>query len=355
MHFPIDKVMREAWTQRREYAGAMMYWSGAARLFEKVMRPSGAIILMYHSVADAKAASFIDPANRIDPELFERQMGFLSRYRHVVSLSALVADITAGSSPRAGSVCLTFDDGYLDNLTIAAPILEKHRLPATLYLATGYVDRGEAQWADVLYWLLEFRTRDRLSLDPVGTIDLASKQARLEASRTLHGLLLPADYENRTRLLGEIQRQLAPSAALPRLTMNWNEARNLRDRYPLFEIGGHTRDHVDLRKHLGAPADAQIRGCADDLRRELGLEPKHFSFPYSRWRPENRQAVVDAGWTSAVGESWPIRVGSASDRFTLPRVESPRTLTDLRFKSSGAYPGAFSLLGAAKRDRLGIQ
>ena len=51
-------------------------------------------------------------------------------------------------------MCITFDDGYRDNLTVAAPILEKYRLPATLFLATGYVERGETQWSDTLHWLL---------------------------------------------------------------------------------------------------------------------------------------------------------------------------------------------------------
>src|SRR5712692_3225333 len=128
----------------------VVYWSGVGRAFEAATQPTGAIILMYHSIAADNVAESVDPPNRLPPGMFERQMAFLSEHRRVVALSHVVEEIAAGRSPAAGTVCITFDDGYLDNLTTAAPILDRHKLPATLFLATGYVERGEAQWADSL-------------------------------------------------------------------------------------------------------------------------------------------------------------------------------------------------------------
>ena len=313
----------------REAAAAALHWSGLGRAFELAARPSGAIILMYHSVAADEAAPFVDPRNRMPPALFERQMAFLGAHRRVVPLSQVVEQIASGSAPSAGTVCLTFDDGYLDNLTVAAPILEKHRLPATLFLATGYVERAETQWADVLHWLFKYRTRH---------VDIASRAL-------LQRRLLEADREERTQLLSEVERELAPAVKAPRLTMNWDEARRLRSRYPFFDIGGHTRNHVDLRARRGEAARAEIAGCADDLRRELGLEPRHFAFPYERWCAETRDMVIASGWSSALGMGLGFRITPASDRFAMPRVESPGSMTALRFKTSGAYPGALALLG----------
>ena len=108
---------------------------------------------MYHSVAPDDAARYIEPGNRVDPRSFERQMAFLAAERRVLALSELMAEIAAGRTPPAGTVCITFDDGYRDHLTVAAPILERYRLPATLFLATGLVERGENQWSDTLHWL----------------------------------------------------------------------------------------------------------------------------------------------------------------------------------------------------------
>ncbi len=148
-------------------------------------------------------------------------------------------------------------------------------------------------------------------------------------------------------MLGEVERQLAPAGRPPRLTLNWDEVRELRRRYPSFEVGGHTRDHIDLRKHGGEAARAQIAACAEDLRRELGAEPRHFSFPYERWDAQAREAVVGAGWRSGVGAGGRFRIDAGSDRYTMPRVEAPKSMTGLRFKTSGAYPGALAMLGLA--------
>src|SRR5687767_4834174 len=149
-----------------------------------LMRPAGAVILMYHSVAHDDAARFIEPSNRIAPRLFERQMAFLAARRRVVALSELVEEIASGKSPSAGTVCITFDDGYRDNLTVAAPILEKYRLPATLFLATGYVERAENQWSDTLHSL----SRDR----------------------QLHAKLIEASHEERMALLARFRSRQPP-------------------------------------------------------------------------------------------------------------------------------------------------
>ncbi len=265
----------------------------------------------------------------------------------MLSLSALVAQTSRGESPPAGSVCITFDDGYLDNLSIAAPILAKYRLPATLFLATGYVQRRETQWADVLYSLIFRRTANRLSLPELGLpiVDLESAIQNAAACRLLHRSLLEAEHEQRTQWFREIEYQLKPVGTEPRVTMNWDEAHALLTRYPLFEIGGHTRDHIDLRTHTGEVARGQIDGCAADLRRELGLEPQHFSFPYGRWRDSTRALVKASGWHSAVGAGDDLRIGRESDQFAMPRIEAPRVMADFRFKTSGAFPGALLLLG----------
>ncbi len=324
-----------------------VYWSGISRAFEIATQPTGAIILMYHSVAPDAKAEFIEPRNRISPTLFDVQMAFLSKHRRVVPLSQIVEQMNSGLSPPAGTVCITFDDGYLDNLTTAAPILEKYKLPATLYLATGYVERSEAQWADTLYWLFQRRTSNRLQLPSLGidVPDLASDVVRVEVLGILHRQLLEARYQERKQLLDELRHRLAPLGFAPRLTLNWDEVRELHRKYPFFEIGGHTRDHLDLRRHHDEVARAEVNGCAEDVRRELGFQPRHFSFPYGRWCDDTRQFVIASSWQSAVGISAKIRVDETSDRFTIPRIEAPQTMTDLRFKTSGAYPGVLSILG----------
>jgi peptidoglycan/xylan/chitin deacetylase (PgdA/CDA1 family) len=89
-------------------------------------------ILVYHTISSPATAlpGDID----ISPEKFERQLRWLSRWHRVVTL-----DETLGSDPHARGVAITFDDGFRDNLTVALPLLERFRLPITLFVAAGLV------------------------------------------------------------------------------------------------------------------------------------------------------------------------------------------------------------------------
>jgi peptidoglycan/xylan/chitin deacetylase (PgdA/CDA1 family) len=340
-------MLKRIWSSRHAAAGAIVHWSGAGLAYQAARRPEGGIVLMYHSVSDGTVDAHVAPGNRIAFGAFERQMAFLSGHRRVLPLSELIACACRGEAAPAGTVCITFDDGYLDNLTVAAPVLARYRLPATLYLATGYVQRREAQWADVLYSLWSRRTAHRLDLSALGlpTTDLSSSAQDAAARKVLHRCLLEAEFDQRTALLAELARQLKPEGDMPQLTMGWDQARELQRRYPLFEFGGHTQDHIDLRTHTGDVAHRQIDGCAADLRRELGVEPQHFSFPYGRWCDGTRALVSASGWRSAVGAGHDVRIGRGTDRFAIPRVEAPHGMTAFRFQTSGAFPGALSLLG----------
>jgi len=81
-------------------------------------------------------------------EVFEEQMRFLSRHFAVLPLLEAARLLQKRNLP-ARACCITFDDGYADNLTVAQPILEKYQLPATVFVATGYLD-GQRMFNDTV-------------------------------------------------------------------------------------------------------------------------------------------------------------------------------------------------------------
>jgi peptidoglycan/xylan/chitin deacetylase (PgdA/CDA1 family) len=314
--------------------------SGLASLYVRSAGIRGAVILMYHSVAKEPESAWIDPRYHVTPATFEAQMNFLSRHRKVVSMTDLVAAIEEGRDLPAGSVAITFDDGYRDNLTVAAPVLAKYGLPATLYLCSSYVSRSENQWIDRLYGLFRSRTREELAFDqePAGRFDLSDPEQERTAYRTACKILLEGDLDRRTRCFEEMDRRLGPESAGPRLTLSWDEVRDLVRLHPNFEIGAHSRNHLDLPRFEGELAEGEIAGSAEEIRRELGQRPAHFSFPYNRWSPESRERVRRNGYRSAVGSGTEYRITSKSDRYALPRLDSDLSLRRLDFVTSGAFP-----------------
>ncbi|MGH9892192.1 MAG: polysaccharide deacetylase family protein, partial [bacterium] len=87
------------------------------------------VILIYHRVADVKS----DPWGlAVSPANFRDQMRMLGEQHLCISLGDLVQALAGGRLP-AGKVCITFDDGYSDNLLNAKPILEECAIPATFF------------------------------------------------------------------------------------------------------------------------------------------------------------------------------------------------------------------------------
>jgi peptidoglycan/xylan/chitin deacetylase (PgdA/CDA1 family) len=315
--------------------------AGIGALYVRARHIRGAVILMYHSVAHAPQAAWIHPRNRVPPGQFEAHARFLSRHRHVVSMSELVTSLELGVTPAPGTVAITFDDGYLDNLTVAAPILRNYGLSATLYLSTANLERGDPQSIDRVYGAFRARTRHSLKLDGHGAacFDLENSRGRCGAYRHIAAHLLTADVSARERMLALVEQQLEPEARPPRLTMTWDDVRALRGQHPSVEIGVHTRHHMDLSQLPLPHVREELEGCIMDVEQELGIRPQHFAFPYNRSSEHARRLLADFGFRSAVGSGSDALIGATADRLVLPRIEAPHSNTMLQFVTSGAYPG----------------
>ncbi|MFP5487505.1 MAG: polysaccharide deacetylase family protein, partial [Acidimicrobiia bacterium] len=116
----------------------------AARVADRVVpAPTGVTILIYHRVGGG-SDSDVD----LDPGVFADQLAHLVEHHRVLTLDAAVAELTERppADPRPG-VVLTFDDGTSDFTDVAVPLLVEHGVPATLYVATSFVEDGtEFPW-----------------------------------------------------------------------------------------------------------------------------------------------------------------------------------------------------------------
>jgi peptidoglycan/xylan/chitin deacetylase (PgdA/CDA1 family)/predicted phosphodiesterase len=300
--------------------------------------PRGAQIITYHCISRRWDEPWLDPRFATPDWLFARQMEFLSRRRHVLSLDEVLEGLDRGESPTPGSVVITFDDGYRSTLETAMPILKHYGFPAVLYLSTGYITRAQSQFVDVLYGTFNLRTRNRLHLAELGhdPVWLDNPKAVQQCYYTLQAQLTAACRTERDRILGEVAGQLRPERAGPRLTLTWDEVHRLRKQHDAFEVGVHTREHVDLRSSTPDVALLEVLGSIADVRQEQGGEPRHFSFPFGRTSHIARAVVRDSGLRSAVTAGHLGLVSTGVDHFALPRIDVPPDLSLFGFYTSGA-------------------
>lgn len=213
-----------------------------------------ATIVLFHRVDDRLAG---DPISRTVAE-FRAFCAFFKRHFEVIPLSELIARRSEGRD-ISRTLVITFDDGYLDNYTNAAPILREMGLPASFFIATGFIGTQH-----VPFWDEELPFR--------------------------------------------------PS------WMTWDQVKALADMG--FEIGAHTDTHVDLGKVDAGRARSEIETSKHKLERELGRPVPHFAYPFGGREhiTETTRALVPAAGFMCCVSAYGGGVTANDDTYNLQRM-----------------------------------
>jgi peptidoglycan/xylan/chitin deacetylase (PgdA/CDA1 family) len=292
----------------------------------------GALILGYHRIAEVAR----DPYSIcVTPQHFAEQLEVLHRYAQPIALRELVQRLRDGNLPRR-AVSLTFDDGYGDNLYCTKPLLERYSIPATVFVATGYLG-GEFWWDELERILLSPLTLPgRLSLSIDGSFyewvlsDIAHMRPKQEPSSSRHALLLslhkrllPLSSIERQRLMAQLWAWAgAESAELPYCrAMTAAELIELATG-GLVDIGAHSVTHPVLSRLSIAEQRSEIQQSKAYLKELLGCPVTSFAYPNGSTSEATVAAVKEAGFTCACA-SYNDVAWSGSNRFYLPRFWIP--------------------------------
>ena len=197
------------------------------------------LILMYHRIADAPVDYW---SLAVSPARFEEQLRVIRTTRHPFALSNFFDRLIAGTLPPH-AVALTFDDGYADNLVTAKPLLEKADVAATVFLATGFINRSESFWWDELANLILCGSGPQCF-----DISVRGKSMRVDFANE------PPAREDGTAPPSSLKRR---SAAL---SMVWQAFRRLDDEERRSSM-------ATLRSILGGRAYSAKSGPGDDQHR----------------------------------------------------------------------------------------
>ncbi len=185
------------------------------------------------------------------------------------------------------AVCITFDDGYLDNLEYAVPILEEIGIPATIFVSTGTMDQSRELWWDELEYLLlagqdipmEFELKD----DEFGCRwDTSTWEYRRNCYKALH--ILMKDFitvRKREEWLMQLWdwREKQRKGRKNNLTVSQDDCKRLA-KSELISIGAHTVSHPSLANLDRESQEIEIRTSIDGLSRILNKKITLFSYPF---------------------------------------------------------------------------
>jgi peptidoglycan/xylan/chitin deacetylase (PgdA/CDA1 family) len=240
--------------------------------------PTCTTILRYHSVSEE--GSYRSPTIAVSPAEFERQMAYLAKHYNVLPLGDLISSTLCDNMPRNG-VAITFDDGYLDNVEFALPILLRYHLPATFFVTSDAVLGHGAFWVG---WLHQNIVTTPVSLlQPIVESIVGSPVRALTADAAFAAIAHRIDAASgaERRLLFETLERLFPNAPKlgepSRFMMTPRDLRRLRDAG--MGIGAHTATHRVLAGAPEAEAVDEVVRSKHDLEDVLGEPVVHFAYP----------------------------------------------------------------------------
>lgn len=273
-------------------------------------------ILIFHRVLEQPDPLF---PGELDAARFDRLCARLARDWRVLTLGQAVALRAQGRLPPR-ALCISFDDGYADNATVALPILQRHGLAATFFVATGFLDGGR-MWNDTVIeslrrspqpWV-DLRAQD-LGRWPLGSV--AERRAAIDA-------VLPRIKYLPLAAREPLLRELIAAAGCPplpdALMMRSAQVRALADAG--MEIGGHTVRHPILTELPDAQARAEIGDGRVRLQQISAQAVEVFAYPNGgpdRDYDQRHVAMVRAlGFQAAVSTAAGV-AGADADVWQLP-------------------------------------
>jgi peptidoglycan/xylan/chitin deacetylase (PgdA/CDA1 family) len=299
------------------------------KLVSRLVPPGKLTVLFFHRVFARR-----DELMPGEPTAkgFDRLLGWLQTQYTMLPLDEAVRRLKDGSLPPAAAA-ITFDDGYRDNFEVAAPLLKKRGVPATFFIASGFLDGG-IMWNDVVAEAArraqgEALRVPELSLPP---LPITTWGERGQALTTILQAIKYLPLDQRSLAVDAVAR--ASGVPIPRdLMMTSKHVRALAREG--FTIGAHTVNHPILTQLPDRLAAHEIVHGRDQLESLLGRRVSLFAYPHGRagtdYDARHVQMVRSAGFDAAF--STEPGVGHRRDNFfELPRFTPWDRHTERRFR-----------------------
>lgn len=313
-------------------AKAMLLGSGFYSLLRRVLPSRQLGILRYHAVCE-RDAGYAEPGICVSPAAFEQQVAYLASHYRVLPLPDAVRALDDGTSLPTNAVCITFDDGYADNLE-AARTLQRYGLSATFYITAGCLAGGAPFWPSELRALVNSFTTPEVELVVDGRpvrFAVGSPTERRATVSALTKLFKGRTIAAREALREQLRAAAGPSQA-PSPMLTWDQVRAMHAMGMV--IGSHTMTHPNLPNAGLADAEREIRESKARLEDELSAPVTMFSYPNGgaeRYMTPAIAGLVRSAGFAAATTSRNAFAGPGSDPFALSRIQVSESLEQVVF------------------------
>jgi peptidoglycan/xylan/chitin deacetylase (PgdA/CDA1 family) len=262
-------------------------------------------VINYHRIDDPNRKGFdsFKPNVSATPEEFGRQMDYLAKWFHVVSLKDVVSWLDGHSDLPPHAALITFDDGYLDNFTAAFPILRRHNFPALIFLTTEHIGTDRPFYWDLAAYCFYHTQKDQVTLPDDNVLHWSSEGQResalkdwVESLKKLHQIEKQSFVDRLPEYLGVS----IPTGYFQNLMLNWDQVREMQQGD--IEFGAHTMHHPILTRIPLEQVCKEVEGSRSKIEEETGETVLGFAYPNGQSSDLNapiEKAVADSGIRAA--------------------------------------------------------
>jgi len=243
------------------------------------------VIFLFHGVVDN---SDYEIRNYTKKHLvsyeFEQLIAQLKEKGNPISMDDILYNFQNNINPPPFSFVITFDDGFANNYTIAAPILEHFEMPAIFYVSTDLIENNRMTWTDQIEFCLEKVAEGSIKLpwdgkelffyDSKTKISIMEKlRNHLKANLQIDPSVI-VDY-----LYDNFQMDLVTTGkGMLDKKMDWDQIKILNNN-EYFIVAGHSHRHISLTSLSPEELDREIDISISLLSEKAGIESCHYAYP----------------------------------------------------------------------------
>ena len=317
----------------RRFASRLLFVSGAADAYRRMVLRKKLIVLMYHRVIprvewDASPSS---EGMRVDSAVFEKQMAYLKQHFRCLALDDLQRFVRNRNPFPQNSCLVTFDDGWKDNYVHAYPVLKRYCMPAVIFLSTGHIGTRKRFWQERIFSAL-YGIRKAVGKDP----DLSARYRHIPGVMITEEISGLPEVKFRERVREQIRslkklplNRIEPivdelaACAGTRLDeegdpfLSWEDVMTMSRGG--VDFGSHGMSHEILTNISPEEVSKDVRISKAIIEEKIQKSVYAFSYPNGDHDPAIRKCIEESGYEIAFGTNKGF-AGPDDDPLSLNRV-----------------------------------
>ena len=190
---------------------------------------------------------------------------------------------------------ITFDDGFENNFSVAAPILDEMKLKTTFYFSTDFIENNTMSWIDKVEHCFEFTKEKSIYVDGIGKLQINNKASKIKSLKKIRKIIKKKLNINISNFVDNIfdickLRKIKSYNSNIDKKITWSKIKQLNDN-PIFIIGGHSHEHMPLTYFKANELDQQIRKSIKLFKTRLNINLKHYSYPEGQEIDFNKKII----------------------------------------------------------------